>query len=169
MKMEWYLLQTKPSQEERASQNLQAQGYTIYFPQVSVEKVRHGQISYKKEPLFARYLFIQLDQVLSNWGPIRSTRVISGFVRFGPNEPRNIDQDLIQDLQTRLSEAPVLKSLFEKNQQLDVLSGPFVGLSGFYQEMITLQSGEQRALLLIDLLGKVQKIQLPLSSLKSNS
>jgi transcriptional antiterminator RfaH len=37
----------------------------------------------KKEALFSRYLFVELNRTDSNWVPLRSTRGVSGLVRFG--------------------------------------------------------------------------------------
>jgi len=49
----WYLIQTKPKQEEVASSNLANQNFEIYYPKT--------QINNKVIALFPRYLFIQLD------------------------------------------------------------------------------------------------------------
>ena len=35
--------------------------------------------------LFPGYLFIQLDEKLENWSPIRSTKGVQNFVKFGLN------------------------------------------------------------------------------------
>ncbi|MEN9764019.1 MAG: transcription/translation regulatory transformer protein RfaH, partial [Pseudomonadota bacterium] len=36
----WYLVHTKPRQEDIALMNLERQGYTCYLPRLSVEKAR---------------------------------------------------------------------------------------------------------------------------------
>jgi len=43
--MNWYLVHTKPRQEQCALDNLQWQGYEVYFPVMSAEKLRLGKIS----------------------------------------------------------------------------------------------------------------------------
>jgi transcriptional antiterminator RfaH len=39
--------------------------------------------------LFPGYLFIQLDEKLENWSPIRSTKGVQNFVKFGLNFAQN--------------------------------------------------------------------------------
>jgi transcriptional antiterminator RfaH len=46
-----------------------------------------------------------------------------------------------------------------------IQEGPMQGLSGSFQEIQQLASGEMRAMVLIDLLGKLQKIQVPVATL----
>ena len=56
----WYLLASKPREEKRARINLEQQGYTTYLPLVQRASRRGGKHSVRIEPLFPRYLFIQL-------------------------------------------------------------------------------------------------------------
>ena len=82
--MDWYLIHTKPRQESRAALNLAQQGYQCYLPLMAVERLRQRALTLVLEPLFSRYLFIQLDTSHSgqNWGPIRSTKGVARIVTF---------------------------------------------------------------------------------------
>ena len=80
--MSWYLVHTKPRQEQRASANLFNQGYVTWLPQLRVEKVRQRRLVVVDEPLFQRYLFIHLPPGI-NWSPVRSTLGVTTIVRFG--------------------------------------------------------------------------------------
>jgi transcriptional antiterminator RfaH len=95
---QWYLLYTKPRQEQIAVANLQNQTYRALAPQVSVRKRTNQGWKEVSEPLFPNYVFIQLDDVTDDWRPIRSTRGVSGFVRFGSGLPSPISDDLMQPL-----------------------------------------------------------------------
>jgi transcriptional antiterminator RfaH len=113
--MNWYLVHTKPRQEQYALENLQWQGYECYFPVMPAEKLRLGKISTALQPLFPRYLFIRLGQGPSaqSWTPIRSTKGASRLVTFG-NTPAKVDYALItllrgQGSQFRLSQIAYLK------------------------------------------------------------
>ena len=81
--MHWYVIHTKPRQEQRALENLQRQGFEAWLPMISLEKVRRGHLAQVVEPMFSRYLFIRLDTVQTNWSPIRSTLGVSKLVAFG--------------------------------------------------------------------------------------
>ena len=164
--MKWYVIQTKPQQEFRSLENLQNQGFEVYLPIHGVEKLRRSQIQVKQEPLFSRYLFIRLDQVLSNWGVIRSTRGVSQLLRFGIDaQPSVVDDQVILFLRTKLADLEPTKTLFADQELVQVKMGPFKGLEGFYQKLIQTSSGETRAILLIEVLGKLQSVAVPLNNL----
>jgi len=97
--MSWYLIQTKPKQEFRAQENLNYQGYTTFLPTLKVQKLKKNTVEVHEDPLFDRYLFIQLDQVQSNWFPIKSTLGVHQIVRFGIHvEPAIVPDPLIEEL-----------------------------------------------------------------------
>ena len=95
--MQWFVVHTKPRQEQRALENLQRQGFAAWLPMLSVEKFRRGRLEKVVEPMFSRYLFIQLDKVSSNWSPIRSTMGVSKLVTFG-NQPAAVPPDIVDAL-----------------------------------------------------------------------
>ena len=95
--MQWFVVHTKPRQEQRALENLQRQGFAAWLPMLSVEKFRRGRLEKVIEPMFSRYLFIQLDKVTSNWSPIRSTMGVSKLVTFG-NLPAAVPPEIVDAL-----------------------------------------------------------------------
>ena len=64
----WYVVHTKPRQETRALENLQNQGFECFLPTMEVEKLRNQRVMRVVEPMFSRYMFIQLDDTTQNWG-----------------------------------------------------------------------------------------------------
>jgi transcriptional antiterminator RfaH len=58
------------------------------------------------EPMFPRYLFIQLDDEGDDWGPIRSTIGVANMVRFGMM-PARVPDGLVQLLRGREDEQGV--------------------------------------------------------------
>ena len=165
--MDWYVIHTKPREEFRAEENLQAQGFETFLPKIAVEKLRNQKVQVVLEPMFARYLFIALDQVASNWFPIKSTRGVHQMVRFGTNsEPIKVPDLLIESLKKLPPSHQEAKALFQEHDPIQLETGPFKGLNGYFQKMYTATSGEVRAMVLIDLLGKVQTLAVPIQSLK---
>src|SRR4051794_22014156 len=76
----WYVVHSKLRQERRALEHLGRQGYSCYLPMLRVERRRLSHKLDSTEPLFPRYLFIRLDDVVTNWHPIRSTRGVDQLV-----------------------------------------------------------------------------------------
>jgi transcriptional antiterminator RfaH len=160
----WYVIHTKPRQEQRALSNLQNQGYQCYLPMIAIEKLSRERLNVIEEPLFPRYLFICLDasRYGQNWSPIRSTWGVSGLVSFG-SEPAKINSvliDLLRQQEQGLSEGP--QRLFSAGESLLVADGPFAGLQAVYQ----MASGENRAMVLIELMGKSAQMQIAPASLR---
>ena len=161
--MNWYLIHTKPKQEFRAQENLTLQGYTTFLPTQKVQKLKKSTVVNHEEALFHRYLFIQLDQIQSNWFPIRSTRGVQQIVRFGTSaEPVIVPDHLVEDLQIWNSDQQTPKDLFSRGESVQIKDGPFKNLEGNFLEFLKGTSGESRALLLMEILGKYQKIKVPI-------
>ena len=157
--MHWYAIHSKPRQEERALENLQRQGFEVWLPMMTVEKVLRSKLVQLQEPMFSRYLFIRLDTEQTNWSPIRSTLGVSKLVSFG-NRPAVVADELIDALQQLPEQAP--QRLFQPGQQVKIVSGPLRGLEGIYHQ----PDGELRAMVLIELLNKQHRIVTEMQDLR---
>jgi transcriptional antiterminator RfaH len=163
----WYVIHTKPRQEQRALLNLEQQGYECYLPTLTTEKLRKRVLTVVEEPLFARYLFIRLDDSLfgKGWGAIRSTIGVSSLVTFG-TESAKVDERLIEALRAQkdvLCSQP--QRLFAQGERVLIADGPFAGIEAIYQ----MNDGESRAMVLIELLRKPTKLKISPASLRKIS
>ena len=149
----WFVIHTKPRQEGVAEENLRNQGYEVYLPRISVPRRRRGRWQSTVEPLFPRYLFIELEPGRDNMAPIRSTKGVSGLVRFG-NDPTPLPAGFVDYLRGHEDSATGAhlpdRPQFVPGDRVRVLSGPFEGVEGIFRE----PRGENRVLVLIDILGK---------------
>lgn len=159
----WYLVYTKPHQEAVAQQQLEQQGYATYLPMITNAKRRNGRRRYVNEPFFPRYLFIHLDQTTDNWAPIRSTIGVSTLVRFGQT-PTQVDDDLIEMIRSR--ETPdglhQLEDEIRGGDNVRVLEGPMMGFEGVF----VARTGEQRVMLLLELMGKTTRVQIDMDAIE---
>ena len=162
----WFLLQTKARQESRAVENLDRQGVDSYCPMVRVEKVSRGTRVVKEEALFPGYLFVNFNQATVSATTVRSTRGVSHFVTCA-GSPVIVPDSLIEQLRerTEFGEEQLVSSLPQTGDQLEVIEGPFRGLNAVFTEI----DGNQRAVVLINLLNQQVKASLPLSSLSAVS
>jgi transcriptional antiterminator RfaH len=158
--MRWYLIHTKPRQEAVALQNLERQGYVCYMPLFACEKIRRGALKVETEPLFSRYLFIQLDTSLTSqsWSPIRSTKGVSRLVSFG-GQPARVSDAIIAILRsvesnTQDSTQRAIQRIFNPGDHVQLTEGAFAGFEGIYQAA----DGAARAMVLIELLSKQVQI-----------
>ena len=161
----WYLVYTKPRQEEVALANLTRQGYGAYLPRARQVRHRHGRRLESVGSLFPRYLFIHLDAGTDNWDPIRSTVGVASLVRFG-QEPARVPDALIGFLK----EQEGTDGLHEwaspgelaVGDRVRVADGAFVG----YEGILLARSSRERVLVLLDILGKQVRAQVSATRLE---
>jgi len=159
----WYLIQSKPKQEERAEANLRNQGFTCYRPTRRIELVRRGRRVQLEESLFPGYLFIRLDRMSDNWFAIRSTRGVARLVCFG-QEPARVSASIIYDIKTFSDNKPVAQAL-RSGDLVRITEGPFSDLEAIFMR----PDGDERAILLLNLLHREQQLKVPLRAIKPSS
>lgn len=161
----WYLVYTKPRQEEVALANLVRQGYGAYLPRARQARRRQGRRLEVVGPLFPRYLFIHLDAQTDNWGPIRSTVGVASLVRFG-QEPARVPDALIGFLRGREG----IEGLHEwaapqgpaAGDRVRMVDGAFHG----YEGILLARTSRERVLVLLDILGKKIRAQVSAGQLE---
>lgn len=156
----WYLVQCKPRQDERAEENLMRQGYECARPKCKCERIVRGQRQVNIESLFPGYLFIQMSDD-ANWAPLRSTRGVSRVVGFG-GRPLPVSEDLVRHLQQR-AEIEITTG-YKVGDNVRIMSGRFVELDAIFMAM----DGEERVVLLIKLLNRQQQVSLPLADIAAH-
>lgn len=146
----WYLVHTKPRQEDVALANLERQGYECYLPQMRIERVRRRKAEIATEPMFPRYLFIRLDSSDQgkSWSPIRSTLGVSQLVHFGAQAAK-VDDTLVDLLRQRERALPT-EAMFHHGDSVVIADGPFAGIEAIYQTA----DAECRAFILLEILAK---------------
>ena len=153
----WYVVCCKPRQEAVAEENLLRQGFHVYLPRIRITKRRGGQWVDAVEALFPRYAFIQIDPSQRSTAPIRSTRGAVGLVRFG-GQPAVVPDAVIDALLQREDAASGLhqdsRPLFCAGDIVKLVEGPLAGLEGVFEQ----QDGEKRVIVLLELLGKSNKV-----------
>ncbi|MBK1643826.1 transcription/translation regulatory transformer protein RfaH [Thiocapsa imhoffii] len=159
----WYLVQSKPRQEDRAEFNLAQQGYCVYRPCLMVEHIRRGRRVQVEESLFPNYLFIQLQRWVDNWYPLRSTRGVSRLVAFG-GEALPVEDQLIDEIRCRLAAQP-LNTVMQPGQKVEIIQGPFRGLDAIFQT----HRGEQRVQLLLEMLHRPVSVTIPIADIRRSA
>ena len=160
----WYLVYTKPRQEEVALTNLERQGYGVYLPRVRQWRRRQGRRTQVVEPLFPRYLFIHLNTQTDNWAPIRSTLGVATLVRFG-REPARIPDDLVAFLKKREGEQGLhdwAEPEYGVGDRVRVAEGAFLG----YEGILLARTSRERVVVLLDIVGRQIRAQLGVSQLE---
>ncbi len=161
----WFLVYTKPRQEQTAEHQLSRQGYPVYLPMTQRSRKRGSRRVPVIEPLFPRYLFIHLDATRDDWGPIRSTVGVSALVRFG-KEAASVPDALIDVLRARESASGLhdwAETEFRPGQPVRVVEGVLLGYEGIF----VAANGRQRVVVLLDILGRTVRARVEAGQLSS--
>lgn len=154
----WYAVCCKPRQETVAEENLLRQGFHVYLPRIRIRHRRRGQWLEAVEALFPRYVFIRIDPKQRSMAPVRSTRGAVGLVRFG-GQPAVVPDVVMEALRQREDSASGLhqdkRALFSAGEPVKFVDGPLAGMEGIF----TQQDGEKRVIVLLELLGKANKVK----------
>jgi len=152
----WYVIQAKPRNEFAARDNLERQGYSTYLPIVSQPRRRNNRRIHITEPLFPRYLFIQLNKSTDNWSPIRSTIGVAKLVSFG-FVPAKVPDELISMLQERENTDGLheITTEFKSGEKIRIEDGPMTG----YEGVFLAQTSKERVIVLLEILGRESQIK----------
>ena len=153
----WFVVMSKPRQEEVARENLARQGFELYLPVIETE----GQPSVA---LFPRYLFLKPGYDDQSLETVRSSRGVSHLVRFGDRLATATDGliESIRALEVHLKDSAA--ETLSPHDRVEILSGPFAG----YDAEVA-GSGPGRVIVLMRVLGSEQSLGLPLSSVRKVS
>lgn len=152
----WYLLQCKPRQDARAYEHLSRQGFECFFPTMKVETLRADKIQSRSQPLFPGYLFIRIRPT-DSWTSLHSTRGVSRVVGFC-GQPCKVREDIVAHLQRRCAHMDQQKA-FHPGDVVHIKVGPYAELDAIFVAM----DGEQRVMLLLNVLNRQQPVRVPLS------
>ncbi len=151
MNKPWYIIFSKPRMEEVARKNLENQGFNTYLPMLESIKRKRGKNKLSVEPLFSRYLFIQLVLGVDDISTIQFTCGVSRIISFG-QYPTSLPFGFVEVL--RDSEDAQKRVHITDNSQIklgdtiEIMNGPFAG----YISKIHAINGPERVCILMDIL-----------------
>lgn len=162
---QWFVIHAKPKQEKVANENLMRQGYHCFLPFGKRLSKRRGNRHLTIEPFFPRYLFVSLDLGKTNISPIRSTMGVQDLVRFGECI-LPVPGAFVEDMKSQSDSEGVISrefNGFRVGQNVRIEEGALTG----YEAIFHAKSSQERAVLLLNVLGRQSKIEVPLAVIVS--
>ena len=164
---QWFAVRCKPRREAEARAEFERQGFEVWLP-MELRLVRHARRMEKRpRPFFPGYLFLRLGPEERRWTTIRSTRGAIEAVHFGAHYPPAPDE-VVARLRAMEDEAGFIRMdgqdvsvPFKPGARVRVQGGAMAGLEG----VLLACEGEQRALVLLEMLQRQVKARLPLAEL----
>jgi transcriptional antiterminator RfaH len=153
----WYVVQTKPANEDRVKGNLLNQEIEPFLPLLGTNQYSNGKVIDRIKPLFPNYLFARMDIGL-HYYKVKYTRGVSKILGNGEG-PIAISEKVIITIRERMGEDNLVKleDEFKDGDVVEVTSGPFKDLRGVFQKKM---SGKGRVKILLSLIGVDVPVQI---------
>lgn len=148
--LSWYVVYTKPKQEQRVCRNLASWGIETFNPELLERRCNQftGQPSYIAKSMFPNYIFVRFKArtMLHN---IFCTRGVK-YVLCSDGAPLPINEDLIELIRSRVDESGYVRlgNDFKVGDKVTFIDGPLQNLQGIFSEETR---DSERVLILLDL------------------
>ena len=154
MSSSWAVVRSKPRQERRAANNLQAQGYETLLPLQNVTVRRSKKLVDMSVPLFSGYLFVKMPEQCSR--SILSTFGVSQLITGDGGKPKKIDPKIIDEIFKHCDGTGHYSSpsYYQTGDNVKLVRGPF---ESAVAKVKSLQS-EDRLWVFLDLMGQSVKV-----------
>lgn len=157
---QWYAVYTQPRGEAIATENLERQGFEVFFPRYLKRRSHARKIEMVPAPLFPRYIFIAYGIEERGLRVVRSTRGAIDLVRSG-DEPASVPAVIIDEIRRRQDESGfVVLSLHKKlgrGDRIRIDAGPFASYEAIFESM----RDNERVIALLSLLGRKVLVNVP--------
>ena len=164
----WCVVYTQAQSEAKAAGHLRRQGFNVYLPEYYKLR-RHARKKERiKSPLFSRYLFVALDMTKDRWRAINSTIGVSHLICCG-DRPRFVSEKVIAGIRDREDKSGIVAlnvvDDFKSGDSVQIQSGAFCDQIG----ILDCVTSEERVRVLLNLLGRSVKLNLPVNTIAAFS
>jgi transcriptional antiterminator RfaH len=153
----WYVVNTKPRNEERAANNLINGGIEVLAPRLKLRKYKDGKFIQVVEPMFPSYIFVRFHPV-DEFRMVKYARGVKTIVHFG-GQIVPLQDEMIEFIKTRLDNgvAAIQKPSMSKGDKILIKNGPFKGFSGIFESEL---DGKERVAILLDGVNYCAKMEI---------
>ena len=163
---QWFAVQTHISKEQVAKINFEHQGFKVYLPLVKILRRHARRVDYIQRAFFKGYLFLHLSPTERRWETISSTIGVFKPVKFGgyyPPVPNRLIEDLCsyEDENGLIPLDKINNGDFKVGDKVKISSPDSIEYTGMFKAF----RGNDRALILLDILKRQVTTVVPLSIL----
>ncbi len=143
----WFVVSTKPKNEDRAASNLLSGGIEVLAPKLKVRKYKDRKFIHIIEQMFPGYIFVKFHPV-DDFHLVKYTRGVKTIVHFG-SKIVPVHDEMIEYIRSRLENniATIERKQFTKGEKVLVKDGIFKGISGIFEKELT---AKDRVMVLLD-------------------
>jgi transcriptional antiterminator RfaH len=130
--MKWYVVQSKPREEERALHYLEEKGFHAYLPRMEVVRIRGFKNVKTEKPLFPGYLFCRFD-IDESLAHVRWTR---GVKKLLPESvyPMPVEDEIVEAFHRLEQEDGIIREQpIQKHDKIRIARGPMKDVLGVFE------------------------------------
>lgn len=152
----WYVIQTKPHEEDRAAFFLRQVGIEIYFPKMEVCTMTGTKATMARKPLFPNYIFAHFD-AKKDLFKVSWTKGVQKVLPESP-KPVPLDEEIMESIKSLAGKDNVVrKRNFKKFDRIRVIRGPMSDIVGIFENWV---SDQGRVRILLDLFNYQARLEL---------
>jgi transcriptional antiterminator NusG len=146
MAKQWYIIHTYSGFERKVKESLEGRVAAfglqekigqVLIPTEDVVEVRGGKKVTATRMFYPGYVLVEMEMDDDTWHVVRSTPRVTGFVGSGQT-PSPLSEQEVENILHRVTtsaEKPKPKLVFERNEQVRIVDGPFANFTGQIEEV----------------------------------
>jgi transcription termination/antitermination protein NusG len=146
MDKQWYIIHTYSGFEKKVKESLEGRVTAfglgerigrVMIPTEDVVEVRGGKKVVSTRMFYPGYVLVEMEMDDDTWHVVRSTPRVTGFVGSGqtPSPLSEAEVDGIINRVATSADRPKPKLVFERNEQVRIIEGPFATFTGVVEEV----------------------------------
>jgi transcription termination/antitermination protein NusG len=172
MAKNWYVVHTYSGFEEKVKlaieekarlKGLEESIGRILIPTEKVIELKGKKKKETERKFYPGYILVEMELDDETWSLIKNTMRVTGFV--GGARPTPLSDDEIEVIiqQIEKGPAPVVKTHFEKSENVKIIDGPFSSFVGFVDE-VDMDHG--RLKVMVSIFGRQTSVELAFSQVE---
>jgi transcription termination/antitermination protein NusG len=177
MTMQWYIIHTYSGFEKKVKESLESRVAAfslqdkigrLVIPVEDVVEVRGGKKIVSERMSYPGYVLVEMDLDDHTWHVVRSTPRVTGFVGSGttPSPLSEHEVDAIINRTHVPADRPKPKVVFERNEQVRIVDGPFANFNGVVEDI---DPDHSRLKVSVTIFGRSTPVELDFASVEKLS
>src|SRR5208283_287903 len=174
MSMQWYIIHTYSGFEKKVKESLESRVAAfslqdkigrVLIPTEDVVEVRGGKKIVASRMSYPGYVLVEMDLDENTWHIVRNTPRVTGFVGSATAPPALSEAEvdaIINRVHTPL-DRPKPKVVFERNEQVRIVDGPFANFNGTVEEI---DNDHSRLKVSVTIFGRSTPVELDFASVE---
>ena len=174
MAMQWYIIHTYSGFEKKVKESLESrvEAFTlqdkigrVLIPMEDTIEMRGGKKVISSRMSYPGYVLVEMDLDENTWHIVRNTPRVTGFVgsATSPSPLSDAEVDAIINRVNVPTDRPKPKVVYERNEQVRIVDGPFANFNGTVEEI---DNDHSRLKVSVTIFGRATPVELDFASVE---